>query len=117
LKPKNPKFRRPVKVSFSPEAKDRLFPTCDSPARHCDDRSLRHRPLPWGTADDRTYKQKKLRGKDAKEFESRNAFTLPDEKIARLFEKEFESMNSLLLSPGPTFKEVIDRIREHSATF
>jgi len=70
-----------------------------------------------GTADYQAYKKEKLRGKDAKEFESRTAFTLPDEKIARLFEKEFESMNSLLLSPGPTFKEIIDRIREHSATF
>jgi hypothetical protein len=70
-----------------------------------------------GTADYQTYKQKKLRGKDAKEFESRSAFTFPDENLTRLFEKEFESMNSLLLSPGPTFKEVVDRIREHSATF
>lgn len=70
-----------------------------------------------GTANYKTYKQNKIRGKDAKEFESRSAFTLPDEKSARLFEKEFESMNTLLLSPGPTFKEVIERIRSHSATF
>jgi hypothetical protein len=70
-----------------------------------------------GTADYRSYKKEKLRGQDAQEFESRNAFTLPDEKIARLFEKEFESMNSLLLSPGPTFIEVINRIREYADTF
>jgi len=70
-----------------------------------------------GTADYQTYKQKKLRGKDATEFESRTAFTFPDEKITRLFEKEFESMNSLLLSPGPTFKQVVDRIRKHSVAF
>ncbi len=70
-----------------------------------------------GTPDYQTYKQKKLRGKDATEFESRTAFTLPDETITRLFEKEFESMNSLLLSPGPTFKEVVDRIRKHSTAF
>jgi hypothetical protein len=69
------------------------------------------------TVNYQTYKEKKLRGKDAKEFKSRTAFTLPDEKVAKLFEKEFESMNSLLLSPGPTFKEVMDRIRNHSATF
>jgi hypothetical protein len=70
-----------------------------------------------GTTDYQTYKKEKLRGKDAKEFESRSAFTFSDEKISRLFEKEFESMNTLLLSPGPTFKEVVDKIRKHSAAF
>jgi hypothetical protein len=70
-----------------------------------------------GTADYQTYKLKKLRGEDAKEFVARTAFTLTDEKIYHLFEKEFESMNTLLLSPGPTFKKVAERIRKHSSAF
>ena len=68
-----------------------------------------------GTAEYQAYRREKLRGQDAKEFETRGAFTFPDEPIYRLFAKEFESMNSLLLSPGPTFHEVVDRLREYSA--
>jgi len=70
-----------------------------------------------GTPKYKAYREEKLRGEDAKEFASRSAFTFPDEKIYRLFEKEFESLNSLLLSSGPTFKQVVARIREHSAAF
>jgi hypothetical protein len=70
-----------------------------------------------GTADYQTYKHEKLRGQDAKEFESRSALTFPDEKIYRLFENEYKSMNSLLLSPGPTFKDIVDRLRNNSAAF
>ncbi len=70
-----------------------------------------------GTTDYQTYKQEKLRGENAKEFASRSAFTITNDKTYRLFEKEFESISSLLLSPGPTFKEVLDRIRTHSGEF
>jgi hypothetical protein len=70
-----------------------------------------------GSSKYQTYKQEKLRGQDAKEFNSRIPFTFPDIKIYHHFEKEFESMNSLLLAPGPTFKEVVDRFRKHSPTF
>jgi hypothetical protein len=70
-----------------------------------------------GTADYQTYRQEKFRGEDAKEFASRGAFTIIDDKTYRLFEREFESINSLLLSPGPTFKEVLERIRAHAGEF
>ncbi len=70
-----------------------------------------------GTTDYQTYKQEKLRGENAKEFASRSAFTITNDKTYRLFEKEFESISSSLLSPGPTFKEVLDRIRTHSGEF
>ena len=68
-----------------------------------------------GTAEYHAERREKLRGRDAKEFETRSAFTFLDETIYRLFEKESESMKSLLLSPGPTFHEVVDRLREYSA--
>ena len=68
-----------------------------------------------GTAEYQAYRREKLRGQDAKEFETRSAFTFPDEPIYRLYAKEFESMASLLLLPGPTFHEVVDRLREYSA--
>jgi len=32
-------------------------------------------------------------------------------------EKEFQSMNTLLLAPGPTFKDVIGKIRKYASTF
>ena len=68
-----------------------------------------------GTAEYQAYKREKLRGQDAEEFKTRGAFTFPNETMYRLFAKEFESMDSLLLSPGPTFHEVVDRLREYSA--
>ena len=69
-----------------------------------------------GTADYQTYKREKLRGEDAKEFASRRPFAITDDTTYRLFEKEFESINSLLLSPGPTFKEVMERLRKYCQT-
>jgi len=65
-----------------------------------------------GTPDYEKYKAEKLKGSDAKEFVSRDALTLPDSGVYGLFEKEFRAMDSLLLSPGPEFRAVIDRIRE-----
>lgn len=70
-----------------------------------------------GTAEYETYKKDKLRGQDAAEFSSRDAFTLPDEKMYQLFEKEFASLNNLLLSPGPTFQELLHRLRTQAAFF
>jgi len=66
-----------------------------------------------GTPAYQTYKEEKIRGEDAKEFASGSAFTITDEETYRLFEKEFASLNSLLLSPGPTFEEVMVRIRKY----
>lgn len=63
-----------------------------------------------GTSDYEAYKKEKLRGADAQEFESRAPFTLPEGKTFRLFEEEFTVMNTLLLSPGPTFKDLIERL-------
>ncbi len=70
-----------------------------------------------GTPDYEAYKKKKLRGADVQEFVSKAAFILPDEKAYRLFEEEFEVMNTLLLSPGPTFKELVERLRENAPKF
>ena len=39
------------------------------------------------------------------------------EKTYRLFEEEFAVMNTLLLSPGPTFKELVERLREQAPKF
>jgi hypothetical protein len=63
------------------------------------------------------YRREKIRGADALEFESRSAFRIRDAETYRLFEKEFDSIHYLLLSKGPTFKDVIDRIRAHSGDF
>jgi len=70
-----------------------------------------------GTADYQKYKQEKLRGEDAREFSARDAFMLPEAKTRSLFEKEFQSMSSLLLSPGPTFKDVLETLRVNSPRF
>ena len=69
------------------------------------------------TAEYQTYKNKKLRGKDAEEFASKNAFRFADSETYSLFEKEYEFIINLLLSPGPTFKEIVDRIKKHSDSF
>lgn len=63
------------------------------------------------------YKKEKLRGADAEEFASKAAFTLPEDKTYRLFEEEYAVMNTLLLSPGPTFKEIVERFREKAPGF
>lgn len=70
-----------------------------------------------GTSDYQTYKVEKIRGKDAVEFESRNAFTFREETVRREFEIEYDSMNTLLLSPGPTFNEILERLRKFSPSF
>lgn len=70
-----------------------------------------------GTAAYETYKREKLRGLDAQEFAARTPFTIDDDETRRLFEAEFGSLNNLLLSPGPTFKELIERIKTLSPSF
>lgn len=70
-----------------------------------------------GTPEYEAYKTEKFRGADAQEFAAKAAFTLPEEKTYRLFEEEFSVMNTLLLSPGPTFKELIARLRENASVF
>ena len=70
-----------------------------------------------GTPAYETYKAEKIKGADAEEFAARSAFTLPDAGTYNLFEKEFKALNGLLLSPGPSFKEVIERIRVWSPRF
>lgn len=70
-----------------------------------------------GTPDYEVYKKERLRGADVAEFSSKAAFTLPEEKIFRHFEEEFVVMNTLLLSPGPTFRALIERLRENAGRF
>lgn len=70
-----------------------------------------------GTPEYEAYKKEKLRGADAAEFASKAAFSLPEEKTYRLFEEEFAVINTLLLSPGPTFKELVERLRERAPGF
>ncbi len=70
-----------------------------------------------GTPDYETYKAEKLRGEDAKAFESRDPFTLPNAETSALFEKEFRAMNSLLLAPGPSFQELAARINGYATKF
>lgn len=65
-----------------------------------------------GSKEYQAYKAEKLKGGDAKEFASREAFTFPDPATYALFEAEFKTMGRLLLSPGPTFEEVAARLRE-----
>lgn len=70
-----------------------------------------------GTPEYEQYKKEKIRGADAEEFASKTAFTLSEEKSYRLFEEEFAVMNTLLLSPGPTFKEIAERLRADAPKF
>lgn len=70
-----------------------------------------------GTPEYEKYKAEKLKGADTEAFAARSAFTLPDPGDYALFEKEFKALNSLLLSPGPSFKAVIERLREWSPRF
>ncbi|MBK8575558.1 MAG: nucleotidyl transferase AbiEii/AbiGii toxin family protein [Elusimicrobia bacterium] len=69
------------------------------------------------TSDYNAYKAEKIRGKDAIEFDSRSAFLFRDETMRHDFEIEYDSMNSLLLSPGPTFKVIIERLKKFSPSF
>lgn len=70
-----------------------------------------------GTAAYAAYKTEKINGADASEFAARTPFTLQGAESFALFDKEFDSMNTLLLGPGPKFREVVARLREHSPTF
>jgi hypothetical protein len=70
-----------------------------------------------GTPEYEAYKAEKIKGADAPEFAARSPFTLQAGGAYTLFEKEFKALDSLLLAPGPSFKEVIERIRAHSAGF
>ena len=70
-----------------------------------------------GTKEYEDYKIGKLRGLDAKEFEEGSAFRITDDKTFRFFEKEYEFTKDLMLAPGPTFREVMDRIRASSNDF
>lgn len=70
-----------------------------------------------GTPEYDVYKKEKLRGMDAEEFRSRDAFMITEEKAYRLFKEEFKSMNTLLLSPGPTFGDLVERFREQAPKF
>jgi hypothetical protein len=70
-----------------------------------------------GTLDYEKYKAEKLKGLDAKEFAARDAFMLTDAKAYDLFDKEFKALNSLLLSPSPAFKDVVERLRAYSEKF
>lgn len=67
-----------------------------------------------GTPDYATYKAEKLKGSDADAFVSRKPFTLDEGGTFDLFEREFASMNTLLLSKGPSFKEVAERLRDYA---
>lgn len=70
-----------------------------------------------GTPDYEDYKCEKIRGADAAEFASRDAFAILDDETYRTFEREFESLKSLFFSPGPSFEDVVERIRKASGTF
>ena len=70
-----------------------------------------------GTPDYEKYKAEKIKGSDASEFAARSAYTLSDAGAYSLFEKEFKALNSLLLAPGPSFKDIIERLREYSSRF
>ena len=70
-----------------------------------------------GTPEYDGYMAEKLRGKDLEEFKARDAFNLPDRSLFELFEREYASMNSLLLSPGSSFADLISRFRQNSARF
>ena len=70
-----------------------------------------------GTPAYETYKAEKIKGADAQEFAARSAFTLPDAGAYGLFEKEFKTLSSLLLAPGPSFREVVERLREYSPRY
>jgi hypothetical protein len=70
-----------------------------------------------GTEEYERYKRVKLRGQDEVEFVSQDAFDISDDKTYRLFEREFEFVIGLQLSPWPAFKEIVDKIKDHSDTF
>lgn len=70
-----------------------------------------------GTVEYEDYKKVKIKASDAQEFATREPFRLGDSKTYSLFEDEFGHMNTLLLAPGPHFKELVERLREQSPKF
>ncbi|MBI2069583.1 MAG: nucleotidyl transferase AbiEii/AbiGii toxin family protein [Elusimicrobia bacterium] len=70
-----------------------------------------------GTAEYESYKKQKLRTTDAKEFGTRDAFTLKNAGTYELFDREFEVMSIMLMPPRPKFSEIIKRIREQAPDF
>ena len=63
------------------------------------------------------YKTEKLKGADGEEFKLKNAFNLPDKKISDFFKKEFLALESLLIPPSPSFKQMMDGIKKYSFKF
>lgn len=71
-----------------------------------------------GSTEYNTYKDMKLKTKDLETFKSRAPFHIDDPVIYQLFEKEYQAVKALFwFQPGPKFKDVIGRIRSHSAHF
>jgi hypothetical protein len=71
-----------------------------------------------GSTEYNAYKDKKLKTKDLEMFNSRKAFNIYYPEIYQLFEKEYLAVTVLFwVLPGPRFKDVIERIRSHSADF
>jgi hypothetical protein len=69
------------------------------------------------TSEYEMYKKEKIRGLDAQVFTDRDAFKLNDKSVYLLYEKEFESLNSLIFTAAPTFRELIEEIRSSSDSF
>jgi len=67
-----------------------------------------------GTPEYTSYLAEKISGLDKAVFVSRKALTFPDQAEFLLYEREFVSLQSLLLSPGPTFVQVVTRLRDIS---
>ncbi|MBI4064194.1 MAG: nucleotidyl transferase AbiEii/AbiGii toxin family protein [Elusimicrobia bacterium] len=71
-----------------------------------------------GSAEYEAYKKQKIKGTDAAEFETREAFMISQAETRALFAKEFElSMGTLLFSPGLKFAPVIEKIQSCSSKF
>lgn len=70
-----------------------------------------------GTPAYAAYKKQKLKTLDAEAFAKREAFRLEDPETYALFEKEYERMDTLLLSSGPKFKDLVGRLRADSPGF
>ncbi len=62
-------------------------------------------------------KKDRIRGADAVEFESKEAFKILDNATYKKFAEGYESMKALWISPGPTFAEMMERIRDNNARF
>jgi hypothetical protein len=67
-----------------------------------------------GTVEYAACKKDRVRGKDAETFQSRAAFMFINADIYAYFEREYESMQSLLYRPGPGFESIVARLRKYS---